>query len=309
MARDLTAPSMPRRSVLAAGAFAAGLAACSPVKTLNALSPKGGMTITHGLNYGPGPRQQIDVYEPKPARPGAPVVLFFYGGNWDSGARADYAFVGAALARRGYVAMIADYRLYPQVLYPGFLQDCAQAVRWAKDNAAAHGGDPRRLFVMGHSAGAYNAVMMGIDRRWLAGVGLDPAKDLRGVIGLAGPYDFLPLHSAELKIIFGPEAQRPLTQPITYVDGKAPPLWLGVDTGDKVVDPGNTSRLAARIRAMGGQVETREYARLSHQLMIGVIATPLQFIAPVLRDLSVFIHAQDHRGQDHRAAKVGAHAS
>ena len=276
-------------------ALATGLAACSPVGILNALSPKGGVSISHGVAYGEGPRRALDIYAPAVRKPGRPVVVFLYGGNWDSGARAEYAFVGAALARRGYVTAIPDYRLYPQVRYPAFLEDCAAAVRWARDHAAEYGGDPQRIVLMGHSAGAYNAAMLAIDRRWLATVRMDPRQDIKAVVGLAGPYDFLPLTQPRFKAIFGPEEQRPQTQPVNHVDGRSPPIWLATDQGDKAVNPRNTARLAARIRQAGGAVEERTYARLNHALMVGVLAAPLHFLSPVFRDATAFIDARAGR--------------
>jgi acetyl esterase/lipase len=269
---------------------AAALSGCSGVAVLNAVEPRGGVRIVHDLPYQPGPRGGLDVYQHMQAH-GAPVVMFIYGGSWDSGARQEYAFVGAALARRGFVAVIPDYHLYPEVRWPAFLEDNARALAWTKAHAAEYGGDPDKLFVMGHSAGAYNAAMLAIDRRWLAAVHMDPARDLRGMIGLAGPYDFLPLHSEELKTIFGPPERRPDTQPINHVDGRSPPLFLATDTTDKVVDPGNTARLAAKVRAAGGEVSVRDYPGLSHTLIIGSIALPLRFLAPVLSDVSAFVRA------------------
>jgi acetyl esterase/lipase len=221
------------------------------------------------------------------------VVVFFYGGGWDQGEKRDYRFVGQTLAEQGFVAVVPDYRVYPAVRYPAFLQDSALAVRWARDHAAENGGDPERVFLMGHSAGAYNAVMLAVDRRWLGAVGMDPRRDLRGVIGLAGPYDFLPLHSDELKAIFGPPDMRPDTQPINHVDGQAPPMLLMTDARDKVVDPGNTERMADRIRERGGQVEAVTFPGLSHALILGAIARPLHFLAPVARRVRGFIAFED----------------
>jgi acetyl esterase/lipase len=260
------------------------------------LEPKGGLTITRDIAYQPGPRGMLDIYSPRSANGHTPVVVFFYGGGWDSGRRSDYAFAGEALARKGFVAIVPDYRLYPEVRWPAFLQDSAKAVAWARAHSAEYGGDPARLFLMGHSAGAYNAVTLAVDRRWLQAVGMDPGRDLKGAVGLAGPYDFLPLRSEELKIIFGPEAQRPDTQPINHVDGHNPPLFLVTDSADKVVDPGNTPRLAARVRAAGGPVETKVYQGLSHQLLMGAIAAPLRFLAPVLADSTRFIRAHSTSG-------------
>ena len=291
------APSRLARASLRIAAWlgaAAALAGCSGVAFLNAVEPKGGVAITRDLAYAPGPRGGLDVYRPKTARGGAPVVVFIYGGGWDTGDRKAYTFVGAALASKGYVTIIPDYRLYPQVRWPAFLQDNAKAVAWARAHAREYGGDPDKLFLMGHSAGAYDAVMLGLDPRWLAAVGMEPRRDLRGVIGLAGPYDFLPLDSDELKTIFGPPDQRPDTQPINHVSGRAPPLFLATDTADTTVYPRNTLNLAAKVRAAGGQVEVREYKGLSHALLVGAIAAPLRFLAPVLADCSAFIDAHAH---------------
>ncbi len=267
------------------------LTACSSVDVLNAIVPKGGVQITRNVAYMPGPRGGADIYRPIAATTPSPIVVFVYGGSWDSGARNDYTFVGAALAGKGFVAVIPDYRVYPAVRWPTFLQDNARAVAWARDHAAEYGGDPHRLFLMGHSAGAYNVIELALDRRWLAAVHMDPKRDLRGVIGLAGPYDFLPLDSDELKIIFGPPTGRAATQPINYVDGANPPLFLATDTADTVVRPGNTERLAEKVRVAGGSVETREYKGLSHELLVGAIAAPLRLLAPVLRDVTDFIRA------------------
>ncbi len=288
-----TASRLARLGALVAAV--GGLTGCSAFGTLNALEPKGGLTISRDIAYAPGPRGMLDVYSPKSANGHTPVVVFFYGGGWDSGNRIDYAFAGEALARKGLVAIVPDYRLYPEVRWPSFLQDSAKAVSWAKAHAADYGGDPGQLFLMGHSAGAYNAVTLAVDRRWLEAEGLDPGRDLRGAIGLAGPYDFLPLRSDELKIIFGPEANRPDTQPINHVDGHNPPLFLATDSADKVVDPGNTPRLAARVHAAGGLVDTKVYQGLSHQLLMGAIAAPLRFLAPVLADSVAFIRV--HAGE------------
>ena len=282
----------PVATILALAPTAVALGGCSGIAVLNALQPGGGVAQTSDIAFRPGPRGMLDVYRPERVNAGAPTVVFFYGGSWDTGRRQDYRFVGRALARRGFVVVIPDYRVYPEVRWPAFLQDNAEAVRWARDHAAEYGGDPTRVVLMGHSAGAYDAMMLTLDRRWLSAVGLAPGHDLRATVGVAGPYDFLPLHSDELKIIFGPEDGRPATQPINHVDGRNPPLLLAVDTGDKVVQPGNTTRLAARVRAAGGSVEVRQYPGLSHALIVAAIGAPLRGLAPVLDDVVAFIRAQ-----------------
>ncbi len=278
---------------LASAGLMSMLTACAsaPLAIINATAPTNGVAINRSIAYtsDPGDRHTLDVYAPRKPKPGAPVVVFLYGGGWDSGNKADYKFVGAALASHGYLAVVPDYRIYPQVRYPAFLQDSAAAVRWTRDHAADYGFDPHQLFLMGHSAGAYNAVMLGADPAWLAAQGMDSRRDLRGVVGLAGPYDFLPLQSDELKAIFGPEDERGATQPINHITGHEPPMYLAHDLGDKVVYVKNTRNYAAKAQGAGDQVETRYYKGLSHALLVAAIAAPLRFLGPVFHDLTDFI--------------------
>ena len=282
-----------RRVILAPLLMLVG--ACSPTSILNALSPSSGVTIRRDLAYAQGPRHGLDIYQPQ-AAVNAPVVVFFYGGSWQDGDRASYRFVGAELAANGIVAMIPDYRLYPEVTFPGFIDDAAAAIVWAQRHAAEFSGDPRRIFVMGHSAGAQIAALVTLDPSYLRGNGFD-SRGLAGIIGLAGPYDFLPIRDPTLKIVFGPEAEWPRSQPINYVAPGAPPMPLAAGTGDNVVDPGNTRRLAARLRSEGDQVEERFYSGVGHAELIGAFARPLDFLAPVRRDVLDFIatHGESDR--------------
>jgi acetyl esterase/lipase len=261
----------------------------SIVAAVLALLAPGGARVTHDIAYADGPRGKLDVYRPRHARPGEPVAVFFYGGSWQSGDKGFYRFVGAELAARGIVAVIPDYRVYPQVRYPDFLRDNAAAVAYVKRHAAEWGADPARLFLVGHSAGAYDAVMLGVDRRWLAEQGLDPQADVAGVIGLAGPYDFLPLRDPTLKVIFGPEKQRRDTQPIAHVDGRAPPMLLLAGAEDTTVDPGNSTRMAAAVLARGGRAEARLYPGIGHVGMITSLLGPFRHRAPVLNAIADFI--------------------
>ncbi len=275
----------------AAGLAAAGLASAivAPLATLNALARLEPVTVETGLTYGDGPRSGIDVFMPRTAATGLPVVVFFYGGGWEEGERASYRFVGAALASRGIVTFVPDYRIYPQVRFPGFIEDGAGAVRWARANAERFGGSPSRIVLAGHSAGAHIAAMLAFDPQWLAREGLDVRRDIAGLAGLAGPYDFLPLRSAVLWDIFGPEAQLARTQPINVVSGDRCPAFLATGARDTTVDPGNTDRLACRVRAVGGEVTTRHYTRADHRTLLGALARPLRLIAPVLDDVTGFV--------------------
>lgn len=266
------------------------LSGCSPAAILNRLALLDGVETTHSVPYGDGVRRTLDVYRPKTAA-AAPVVVFFYGGSWQSGDKRLYRFVGAALARRGYVAVIPDYRVYPATVYPGFLDDSALALRWVKDNAVRFGGDPNKLFVMGHSAGAYIAAMLALDGRWLEKVKLTPQRDIAGLISISGPYDFLPLREEPLKTIFG-GANVTDTQPIAHVSPGAPPALLMTGASDTTVDPGNSARLAARLRAAGDDVTVLTYPHVGHLTIVGAFARPLRFLAPVLRDADAFIAAR-----------------
>ncbi len=279
-------------AVLAGGATIAWLV---PIATLNVLSRLEAVRVSAGHAYGPGPRHGLDVYLPAKAVTDRPVAVFFYGGGWEEGDRALYRFVGAALASRGIVTMIPDYRVYPEVCFPGFLQDAAQAVRWAQEHATEFGGDPGRMVVVGHSAGAHIAAMLAFDRQWLAEVGLDATRDLAGMAGLAGPYDFLPLNTLTLEEIFGPEHEHPLSQPINYVCGGEAPVFLVTGSKDNIVDPGNTARLAACIQAHDGEVNARFHSRVDHASILGAFARPLRLLAPVLDEIAGFIHALPSR--------------
>ncbi|NWB65042.1 alpha/beta hydrolase [Pseudomonas sp. I8001] len=270
-------------------AIATLLAACSPIKVLNALTPTSTFTKTSSLAYGDDPRQKLDIYRPVTALPDAPVVVFFYGGSWNSGSRDDYGFVGEALAARGIVVVIADYRLYPQVRYPLFLQDGAQAVAWAYQHSAEYGGDPRKLYVMGHSSGAYNAAMLALDPQWLAGVGLSPSV-FKGWIGLAGPYDFLPIENRDVRPVFFYPDSPPDSQPINHVSQSAPPSLLIASVDDNLVNPKrNTGGLAKKLRAAGVPVEEFYFTRTSHATLVASMSRPLRWLAPVLDRVTAFI--------------------
>lgn len=281
---------MARRSLLA-GLTAGLTAGCSPATVLNAMAPRDGVMVTDGIAYAAGDRHTLDVYAPAAASR-APVVVFLYGGGWKSGDRATYRFVGASLATAGVVCVIPDYRTWPQARFPAFVDDAALAVGWTRTHVAAHGGDPGCLFLMGHSAGAQIVTLLGLNPAYLGTVGLRPSRDLRGVIGLSGPYDFLPLHSDTLKAIFGPEDRLPLSQPINFVTPHAPPMLLAAGDADTTVLPRNTIRLAARLQADGNAVESILYPGIGHAPVIGAFARALRFIAPVRQDVLRFIARQ-----------------
>lgn len=292
--RRHTARALWARSVLRATgivALVAWLSGCSAVGVLNAITPSASKTVQTGVTYGTLPRQQLDIYQPKAAAPAAgwPVVVFFYGGSWNTGERADYQFVGEALAARGVLALVADYRLYPEVRYPDFLADSAQALAWGLRHAAQWGGNPQRVFVMGHSAGAYNAAMLALDARWLKATGHAP-NELAGWIGLAGPYDFFPTDNPDAKPVFFHPHYPPQAQPMDWIAGTAPPTFVGAPEKDALVSAErSTQQLARKLQAAGAAVTLKSYPRANHVTLMGAFGWPLRWIAPVLDDVSQFI--------------------
>lgn len=289
----MSSASLPRRGFMR-GALAGGaalLGGCSPLALVNAFVPSETYRRESGLAYGDHPRQRLDVYRPAETSGAAPVVAFFYGGNWNAGERGSYLFAGEALASKGFVTVIPDYRLYPDVRFPDFLADCASAVRWTLEHAARYGGDSRRVFLMGHSAGAYNAAMLALDPQYLRAAGVEPRR-IHGLIGLAGPYDFLPLTGPVSKAVFGFPDTPIATQPIHFASRDDPPALLITATDDDVVDPGNSARLAARLRSLGVAAREIVYPGLSHTRLVGALAAPLRGTAPVLEDVAAFVEAR-----------------
>ncbi len=272
-----------------------GLVACAPLTALNALSPGKDLRTGANLAYGEHARHRLDIYQPEKVDAKAPVVIFFFGGNWNSGEREDYAFVGRALASRGIVAVIPDYRLFPEVRYPDFLHDSAQAVAWVGREIGRFGGDPARLYLMGHSAGAYNAAMVALDGRYLARHGMQ-ATGLRGWIGLAGPYDFIPIENRDIKPVFHFPDTPPASQPVNHVrDGSAPALLIAA-SNDKLVEPDrNTGSMARRLRAQGVPVQELYYDGISHTLLVGSLAAPLRALAPTLDAVERFVKSDGGR--------------
>ncbi|MBW0170904.1 MAG: alpha/beta hydrolase [Hydrogenophaga sp.] len=282
-----------RRRWLAALGLLPLLQACSPLRLINATVARDTHTVQRDLAYGSEPRQRADVYLPAVTASHAPIAVFFYGGSWSSGERGDYRFVGEALASRGIVTVVADYRLSPEVRYPVFLQDSAQAVRWAAERAASFGASRERLFIVGHSAGAYNAAMLALDPRWLAGVKLSP-QQLAGWVGLAGPYDFLPIGIPEVQVAFEWPKTPADSQPLFHAQaGHAKPhrTLLLAARSDLLVNPQrNTVALAQTLQQQGAAVDMALFERVNHATLIGAMARPLRGLAPVLERVSGFLN-------------------
>lgn len=283
---------MTRRGFLAPAA-AALAAACSPVGALNALGPRdaGVRRVARDIPYGDDARQKLDILAPlrTPDRPW-PVLVFFYGGGWDSGARGQYGWAAHALAARGFVVAVPDYRISPQVHFPAFIDDAAAATALAGQIAGEFGADPARLGVIGHSAGAHLALMITLDRRYMAAAGAPGL--IKAAAGLAGPYDFLPFDVPASINAFGRAPDPTLTQPVAFVRPDAPPIWLGHGTDDTVVHAEDTTILCDRMHAVGGRCEAKLYEGLNHADLIATFSPLFRRKAPVLEDVSAFFHRE-----------------
>ncbi len=286
----------PRRWLLAASALAAVvLSGCTGLNTLNnlnALTPGdgGASQVAHDIAFGSDQRQQLDVYAPANARH-APVVVFFYGGSWKMGSRKDYGFAARAMAAKGFIVVVPDYRLVPQVRYPAFVEDGASAVAWTAAHAAQYGGDPARIGVSGHSAGAYIALMLTVDPRWLAKAGA--AGAIKAAVGLAGPYDFYPFDpGGAAEAAFGQTVDPRDTQPINHVSAATPPVLLLTGDGDTTVKPRNAFALAAELTAKGASATARAYPGIGHIGIILSLSKPFRGKAPALDDMTKFFHAK-----------------
>lgn len=279
---------MQRRSLLST-ALAALAAACTPsLGTFNALAPKdeAGRRVARDISFGTDPRRKLDVYAPEGAGP-KPVIVFIYGGSWANGDKDDYTFAGLALASRGFVTVVPDYRLVPGVRFPTFIEDCAAAMRWVADHVSEYGGDASRIVLVGHSAGAYNAMMLALDAHYLRDAGVDASR-VRGVVGLAGPYDFLPFDVDATRNAFGQAPDVALTQPVHFARADAPPALLLWGDADTTVGPRNMRGLDAALRAAGARVETKTYPGVNHVDIMLALSRPLRGRAPTLADVVAF---------------------
>ena len=293
----------PWWSVLIILSLSFGLQGCSGVTILNTLSPRDGVQVTRSIVFDRQHQLKLDVYRPTNAH-AAPVIVFFWGGRWEDGDKSMYRFVGAELASKGFVVVIPNYRLYPDVTFPAFVNDSAKAVAWTHEHISQYGGSPKEIVLMGHSAGAYNAAMLALDPAYLHAVG-GSRQWIRGMIGLGGPYDFLPLVEPDLKAIFGPPSQYPITQPIHWADGTNPPVLLIESRADTIVYPKNTRNLYAKIKKNGGPVEKFMVDDLSHPMLIVVVSNLLSSQSPILEKIVSFA---DHVTSDKQVGQGGESA-
>lgn len=281
---------MDKRAFLTTFGIAPLLAGCNTLSLFNTLTPKdSARRVAQNVAFGDHPRQTYDLYAPKAAtlESNLPVLVFFYGGGWNSGAKADYGWMGHALASLGYLVAIPDYRLVPEVVYPAFLDDNAAAIKHIIGHAKAFGGDTKRLGVIGHSAGAYAAAMMALDPHYLG----EPSP-ISVCIGISGPYDFYPFDVPESINAFGAWPRPEETQPVHYARSLSTHFILMQSRADTIVGMKNAVNLEARLKAAGDDVTLKIYDGLSHQDMAAAFSLPFRKKAPLLADVQAFLTAK-----------------
>lgn len=278
----------------------AAVVGCSPAALLNELVPRDGYEVRAGVAYGPNERQSLDLYVPEGAAEAPrPIVVFFYGGSWKDGDRGLYRFIGEAFTRLGYVVAVPDYTVYPEGRFPTFMKDAARAAAWVRNHAESFGGDPDRIVLAGHSAGAHMAMLLVFDDRYLAEAGV-PKTALRSAIGLAGPYAINPLAYESIRPVFAGIASPDVARPIAFANGDAPPLLLLHGTDDSTVNAKNSRFMAEAVRRAGGRVDIVEYDDVGHIGLVVSLSAPFRGRDTVYEDVAAFLR----RSLDPRPALV-----
>jgi acetyl esterase/lipase len=264
------------------------IAGCSASEFFIANAPNAFSRVERHLDiaYGSDPRQRLDVFSPPRAK-GRPIVIFWYGGSWEKGRKADYRFVGTALAERGIVAIIPDYRLYPQVTFPAFDEDGARAVAWVEQHAGEFGGNPKHIVLMGHSAGGHTAAFLALNHAFLAKYGADP-HDISGFVGLSGTYVFVP-DSDELRAAFPAPYTVNDWQPIKFVDADSPPALLLHGLADKEVLPQEAIELRDALVAAHVPVDLELFPHRGHPDTVASFAEVARWRTPALEDTLKFV--------------------
>lgn len=288
----MTQRSAFHRAIVITLAAAAGvIAACSPRTIAESVALRSTVLARSAFAYGAHPRQILDVYRPRTAPDRAPVFVFLYGGRWSSGTRLDYRALAGEMTRRGWVVIVPDYRLSPEVKFPGWVEDAAGAVKWTFDNVSQFGGDTTRIYVAGHSAGGHTAALLALDERYLRAVGIR-AQTVRGFVSIAGPVATT-WTDPDVQAAMGPAAGWPATYPSTFIDGNERPLLLLHGQDDNTVSYLNSTGLAAKIRERGGCAKVRIYPSTGHIGIILAAMFPSFASASVLDDIVRFARSTE----------------
>jgi acetyl esterase/lipase len=243
-----------------------GAVACAPVTVLNTITPSSSFVKASNISYGPLERQSLDIYRAENPRANAPVLLFIHGGSWEDGSKNIYKFLAEGFTSEGFDVVVPNYRLYPEAVYPQMIEDTALSVAFT-----AKQFDGRPLVIMGHSAGAYNVLMTGLDKNYLAQAGGDLCQSVAGIVSLSGPTGIIPLSEEPFITIF-PDRFTKEDAPLNNVTDISPPIFFGHGAEDKTVYPQNSERLAETIKARGGVANVEIYLDMDHTDAVRVLS-------------------------------------
>lgn len=258
----------------------------------------GGAQLKASLATGDHADQKLHIWGPKErskSDPVRPVLMFVHGGSWNSGSPDSYGFVGRAFVEQGFVVVLAGYRLGEEGRYPGMIEDVARAFARVREEIDAYGGDPQNIVLAGHSAGAYNMMMVALEDKWLRPHSLSPS-DIAGVVGISGPYDFLPLDSDSTIAAFGhveDEDALKATQPINLIRGDAPPMLLIHGAVDTTVGLFHSKRMSRKVAAADGVVQLATYAQMTHADPLISIASPWRGRRDIVSQIAEFVRQSD----------------
>ena len=266
------------------------LSACANSGTtlLNNFAKTNDYTKISNISYGAHPQNKLDIYNPSISatkNSKNAVIVFFYGGCWGECTtltKSDYLFVAQSLASRGFTTVIADFRQYPDVDFKGLMLDASNIIRWTSQNISKYGGDPNRIIVAGHSSGAHIASMLALNPRYLDSV---TRKSIRGFVGLAGPYDFLPLDEAYQRVLFDSSNNYASSQPISFLSATAPPLLILHGGEDTTVGKHNAINLSKKAERLGVKHQLILYPAHDHVSILAALSRPLQGRSSVLKNI------------------------
>ncbi|WP_409431943.1 alpha/beta hydrolase [Litorimonas sp. RW-G-Af-16] len=259
------------------------VAACAPVTLLNTITPSSSFSKAKDVSYGPLERQKLDLYKADTPKPDAPMLVFVHGGSWQEGSKDIYKFLADGFTKDGYDIAVPNYRLYPQTKYPGMIEDTAKAIAYA----AVQNPD-RPIVVIGHSAGAYNALMAIMDPRFMAAENLATCERVAGVISLAAPTGAYELKDPPYPTIF-PGRFQGEDAPLAHADQPLPAMFLINGADDTTVGRKNAEMLAEKIEASGGNAKLKIYDGMNHTEAVQFLSRHFDGDSSLKSDIASFI--------------------
>lgn len=263
---------------------------------VNSMAKFGDYVGHTNIHYGNHAEQSLDIYLPDSIDDKNftqyATVIFFYGGCWGACSnlvKNDYLFVAETLTANNIIAVVVDYRKFPAYLFPDIMLDAKHAVEWVSKNIENYGGNKNNLFLMGHSAGAHIASLLTFNENYLT---VSAYNNIKGFIGLAGPYDFLPFTESYQPKLFGPPENYALSQTTNFVDGSEPPSLLLYGNDDTRVKSRNIKSLTKIIKEKYGKVDARYYDKVDHTELLSALSIPFRGTQPILTDIVQFISSQ-----------------